>query len=320
MHSTDTVKTRLQGQLTARSEKYQGMAQAYRTILKEEGVRGLYGGFTAAVIGSLLSHGVYFAAYEAIKRELISSGLNPEASYFIAGGLGDVAASVFYVPSEVLKTRLQLQGHYNNPHSLSAHNYRSTFHASTTILEKRGIAGMYHGWGATLIRDVPFTAIQFTLYETLKSFFVHTHCDDDPLKLTTWHDMASGGISGVVAGCVTTPLDVIKTYLMTQRRLPPRTTFIESTEPSSIPKSTDQLTHRLVSKLGSTSFVLPAKPTPNNAPTYAGVISAGRGIYGRAGISGLFSGVGPRMLWTGMQSTAMFMLYELMLGFYRQLE
>ncbi|EGF80399.1 hypothetical protein BATDEDRAFT_11642, partial [Batrachochytrium dendrobatidis JAM81] len=292
MHSTDTVKTRLQGQLTARSEKYQGMAQAYRTILKEEGVRGLYGGFTAAVIGSLLSHGVYFAAYEAIKRELISSGLNPEASYFIAGGLGDVAASVFYVPSEVLKTRLQLQGHYNNPHSLSAHNYRSTFHASTTILEKRGIAGMYHGWGATLIRDVPFTAIQFTLYETLKSFFVHTHCDDDPLKLTTWHDMASGGISGVVAGCVTTPLDVIKTYLMTQR----------------------------LSKLGSTSFVLPAKPTPNNAPTYAGVISAGRGIYGRAGISGLFSGVGPRMLWTGMQSTAMFMLYELMLGFYRQLE
>lgn len=49
----DTVKTRLQGQPHSRVQKYTSMIQAYKTILKQEGVmRGLYAGVTPAMIGS----------------------------------------------------------------------------------------------------------------------------------------------------------------------------------------------------------------------------------------------------------------------------
>lgn len=49
------------------------------------------------------------------------------------GFLGDLFASVIYVPSEVLKTRLQLQGRYNNPHFNSGYNYRGTIDAARTV-------------------------------------------------------------------------------------------------------------------------------------------------------------------------------------------
>nr|KAJ3420608.1 hypothetical protein HK105_005477 [Polyrhizophydium stewartii] len=307
----DTVKTRLQGQLTARSEKYQGMTQAFRTILREEGVRGLYGGFVAAATGSLLSHAAYFASYEILKAELINSGLNPGASYFLAGGAGDIVASVLYVPSEVLKTRLQLQGHFNNPYSLSAHNYRGTFDALSTTLQKRGIRGLYHGWGATLLRDVPFTAIQFTLYETLKASIVKHRLNGDASNLTAQHDMFAGGVAGVVAGAVTTPMDVIKTYLQTQRRQAPRASFLEALTPIE-PAPADHATSA-PSRVSRPLAATPQTSAATQAPTYNSVLAAARGIYARSGVSGLFSGVGPRMLWTGMQSTLMFVLYEMLL-------
>lgn len=129
----DTLKTRMQGQLTSKSTKYTGIYPSLTLLFKEEGIRGFFGGFTASLIGSCFSTTVYFGLYETFKRDFIKKGLNQEVSFFVAGGLADTVASVFYVPSEVLKTRLQLQGRYNNPHSLSAHNYRNTYDAFMSV-------------------------------------------------------------------------------------------------------------------------------------------------------------------------------------------
>jgi hypothetical protein len=93
----------MQGQLTAKSFKYTGMLPSLRVIMKEEGIRGLFGGFTASMLGSISATTMYFGFYEYIKRNMVSNGINPTASYFVAGGFADMAASVFYVPSEVEK-------------------------------------------------------------------------------------------------------------------------------------------------------------------------------------------------------------------------
>jgi hypothetical protein len=141
LHGMDTLKTRMQGQMTTKSTKYSGIASSLRIIIKEEGIRGLFGGFTASIVGSLFSTTFYFGFYELSKQKLKEAGINPTVSYFIAGnfvllgGLADTVASAAYVPSEVLKTRLQLQGRYNNPHSLSAHNYKNTIDAIQSVID-----------------------------------------------------------------------------------------------------------------------------------------------------------------------------------------
>ncbi|RKO84408.1 hypothetical protein BDK51DRAFT_52675 [Blyttiomyces helicus] len=61
------------------------------------------------------------------------------------------------------------------------------------------------------MRDVPHTALQFTFYgstQTLKNWFARSDTDT-PRRLTIVHDMVAGGSAGLLAGFLTTPLDVV---------------------------------------------------------------------------------------------------------------
>lgn len=57
---------------------------------------------------------------------------------------------------------------------------------------------------------VPFTAVQFSVYEELKRLL-----NPSGVYSPTTH-VISGGIAGAVGAAVTTPLDVCKTLLQTQ--------------------------------------------------------------------------------------------------------
>ena len=141
------------------------------------------------------------------------------------------------------------------------------------------MGGIYHGLGATLLRDVPFTAIQFTTYETIKAWILSTHH-----QLSFAQELVTGAFAGILAGALTTPIDVVKTYLQTQSKRHRRQEFVR----------------------------LDGIPL---APHYAGIKSATFGIYGRSGWTGLFRGIGTRCAWTGAQSMLMFVLYESLLSF-----
>jgi hypothetical protein len=118
MHSLDTVKTRQQGDPHL-PPKYTSMGNSYYTILRQEGVRrGLYGGVAPAFLGSFGGTVIFFGCYEWSKRFMVDHGVTPAVAYFASGFIADLAASPLYVPTEVLKTRLQLQGRYNNPYFL----------------------------------------------------------------------------------------------------------------------------------------------------------------------------------------------------------
>ncbi|OZJ03057.1 hypothetical protein BZG36_03776 [Bifiguratus adelaidae] len=294
MHSVDTVKTRLQGQPTPYNlaPKYTSMLQTFRTILQEEGVRsGLYGGVTPAILGSLPSTVIYFGTYEYTKRNLTDAGSPEVLAHLAAGSMGDLAASVVYVPSEVLKTRMQLQGRYNNPHFMSGYNYQGTWHA---IKMAKGWASLYHGYLATLVRDVPFSALQFAFYEQFKKLAIRRHTDaDQPLTLV--EEIITGSMAGGIAGAITTPLDVVKTLLQTQKRKPLSTheDFTLSRHPS--------------------FMSLP----PSKLPT--GIISGLINNFKQQGLSGLFRGLGPRVSWTSLQSAIMFMIYEQVLELEKRL-
>lgn len=108
MHSIDTVKTRQQGSAHPSSSSLPAL---YTHIYRTEGLRrGLYAGVTPAFWGSFPGTIIFFGTYEYSKRALLDGGCNSTLSYLASGFLADLAASVVYVPSEVLKTRLQLQG------------------------------------------------------------------------------------------------------------------------------------------------------------------------------------------------------------------
>lgn len=273
MHSLDTVKTRQQG--LSHVKQYKSMVHAYTTIFKTEGFfRGLYGGYLPAIIGSFPLTAAFFGTYEFSKRKMISEyGFNENVAYFLAGVLGDLASSVFYVPLEVLKTRLQLQGKYNNPFTKgSGYNYRGLSDAISHIAKYEGMNTFVFGFKETLIRDLPFSALQFAFYERFRQIAIYYNQSAElPVSL----ELGTGAAAGSLAGILTTPLDVIKTRIQTAN--------------------------------DATGSLQLTKASSNST------LGAIRSIIKNEGIQGAFSGVGPRCIWTGVQSSIMLLLYQVTL-------
>ncbi|MCJ1474542.1 hypothetical protein MMC13_003200 [Lambiella insularis] len=326
MHSLDTVKTRQQGD-THSPARYTSMSSSYATIFRQEGFgRGLYSGVTPAFLGSFPGTIIFFGTYEYSKRHLIDSGVHHSLAYLAGGFIADFAASFVYVPSEVLKTRLQLQGRYNNPFFSSGYNYRSTLDAARTIIRREGISALFYGYKATIFRDLPFSALQFAFYEQEQTWakeWVGTR--DIGLGL----EILTGATAGGMAGVLTCPLDVVKTRIQTQinpseggiafanatkLQVQAATTLqnrlnVQSDAPSLPIKKSAQQRRHISTSSPSTSV---RKPGSVNLDT-SSVITGLKLLYKTEGIAGWFRGVGPRAVWTSVQSGTMLVLYQALL-------
>jgi len=88
---------------------------------------------------------------------------------------------------------------------------RSSFSTLKIVLRTQGLHGLYQGFGITVMREIPFTSLQFPLYEFLK----HQLSIKVGRKPLYAHEAAlCGSIAGGVAAALTTPLDVLKTRVM----------------------------------------------------------------------------------------------------------
>ncbi|KAK9815798.1 hypothetical protein WJX72_009672 [[Myrmecia] bisecta] len=86
------------------------------------------------------------------------------------------------------------------------------------------IRSMYTGVGATLARDVPFSAIYWGLLEPIRSSLTPTDGRHIPHSETLGINFLAGCIGGAAAAAITTPLDVVKTRVQLtenqHRRMP----------------------------------------------------------------------------------------------------
>lgn len=181
----DTIKTRLQSQ--------QG-------FYKAGGFRGIYAGVPSAAVGSFPNAAAFFVTYESIKSLLGAATAPPMApvTHMLAASLGEIVACLIRVPTEVVKQRTQACPSSN------------TYQVLLATLREEGFRGLYRGYGSTVLREIPFSLVQFPLWEYLKSLWSwrqgHT--------LYSWQAAVCGAFAGGVAAFVTTPLDVAKTRIM----------------------------------------------------------------------------------------------------------
>jgi solute carrier family 25 S-adenosylmethionine transporter 26 len=204
LYPLDTLKTRLQSPVG---------------FLKAGGFSGIYAGVGSAIVGSAPGAALFFVTYESTKTFLSSRRIDsdgrqkwsPAAEHMIAASLGEVAACAVRVPTEVVKQRAQ------------AKQYPSSLSALTSILSQRRDIGptgvwreLYRGWSITIFREVPFTVIQFPLWESMKAWRLRNpkYAGQKDAQINAVESGLLGSLAGGVAASATTPLDVLKTRMM----------------------------------------------------------------------------------------------------------
>ena len=80
------------------------MSELIKKVFEEEGILGFYSGVTPLCVGSFISYGVYFSAYEFLKRffekrfQLKQTDLKSYIiTSFIAGCMTSVATNPFWI-------------------------------------------------------------------------------------------------------------------------------------------------------------------------------------------------------------------------------
>jgi len=187
----DIVKLRLQ--VTESSKPWRSF-RSFRIlggIVKYEGLRGLYQGWTPAVLGSAISWGGYFFLYENFKRRLVeyklsqqnvpllsplgtkttieaSTVLNSVDNFVLACAAGAVMVALTN-PVWLIKTRMQLQMRKaSEQHQIRP--YTNMVDAFATIVREEGALALYKGSGPALLLT-SHGGVQFVVYEYLRKNF-----------------------------------------------------------------------------------------------------------------------------------------------------
>ncbi|OMJ28290.1 Calcium-binding mitochondrial carrier protein [Smittium culicis] len=237
VYPIDLVKTRMQNQRTSvvGQALYKNGIDCFRKVIANEGFMGLYRGLGPQLIGVAPEKAIKLTVNDYIRKKLTdpNSGKISKLSEVIAGASAGMCQVVFTNPLEIVKIQLQVQGELIKASNITTARLAGSAATATTassaassaqpivrmgavaIVKELGLLGLYKGVGACLLRDIPFSAIYFPAYASLKrDVFL-----ESPSKELKMHELLlAGAIAGIPAAYITTPADVIKTRLQVKPR------------------------------------------------------------------------------------------------------
>ena len=237
--------------------------------------------------------------------------LSPIPATAISAIIGDLASSVIKVPREVVTSRLQT-GYYNSTTNAAASvNGNQGINAGyvfRAVLREEGVRGLFRGFWSTTARDCPFMVILFTTYENFKAYHtrtLRTQITSDPnyiasspveVKIPAMTSTLFGGISGFLAGYFTTPMDVIRTRIMTFKKtaVPPSSAHLAAVQDLSMTGISKRMYRQAISEANGGQGVIRS-------------VRVGASMY-----KTFFVGAIPRSLWWFCVCSIFFSTYEVM--------
>lgn len=167
----ELVKIRLQLQnvshanLREAAASHKGPVSVAKSILKTEGIKGIYRGFVITVLRDAPAHGVYFWTYEYMREQFHpgcrKNGQENLRTMLTAGGLAGVASWLCCYPLDVVKTRLQAQ----TPSSSSPLKYKGILDCFRRSVKEEGYCVLWRGLGTAVARAFVVNGAVFAAYE-----------------------------------------------------------------------------------------------------------------------------------------------------------
>ncbi|CAF2093493.1 unnamed protein product [Brassica napus] len=211
---------RITGSATVCSDhQYKGTLDVFIKIIRQEGFSRLWRGTNASLALAVPTVGIYMPFYDYFRNvmEDFTAEKSPSLTPYVplvAGTIARSLACISIYPVELARTRMQafkgtqrgvkLPGVWKtlveavNPvkgSSSNGQNYRM----------------LWTGLGAQLARDVPFSAICWSILEPTRRSILSFVGEEPRAGSIIGANFTAGFVAGAVAGAATCPLDVAKT-------------------------------------------------------------------------------------------------------------
>jgi hypothetical protein len=188
---------------------FRGMAHTINDIYKQEGFQGFYRGGSFALLKGAMGYVFFFTGLENIRgwtqqffqNKHVSPFTKTMINFFNASA-ARVLTTVLLNPIVILKTRCEVLGSQNG----------SMSQAFSSFYRQNGLRGFMSGLVPTLMKDVPYSGLQYSFYRALLDMLGYKKTKEekqaDPynkLKVST-----AAFMSAVGAIMLTYPFDNIR--------------------------------------------------------------------------------------------------------------
>ncbi|KAI9822072.1 MAG: hypothetical protein M1826_000580 [Phylliscum demangeonii] len=226
----DTIKVRLQSQPDTRPLRYQGPLDCIRQSFREGGMRGLYRGVSAPLVGAAIETSSLFFSYR-IAKELLQSTFYPSAplpfsGLLVAGAASGALTSLVLTPIELVKCQMQVPpGPLPSPRA-----QMGPLAIIRSIHRHHGLPGFWRGQMGTLVRETGGSTAWFGSYEAMSAFFRSRSRSRSRSEsrsagpLALHQQLAAGAVAGVSYSFLFFPADTIKSCLQTDDLAAPAST------------------------------------------------------------------------------------------------
>jgi len=215
-HPLDLIKVRMQiqgeavvGEAAVQKLSPVGMGLS---IVKTQGVQGLFKGLTASLLRQGVYSGTRFGAYDVIKKMMGATPEKPLPVYLkvpaamLAGAIGATVGN----PADLSMVRMQADGKLPPE---QRRNYRNAADAIIRVSKEEGVLALWTGVRATVNRAVIVTVGQIAAYDQCKQMLLTTDYFSDTIGT---HFTASF-MAAFISSAISHPVDLAKTRLMNMK-------------------------------------------------------------------------------------------------------
>jgi len=169
---TDVVKVQMQAEGKVPVPRYRNTYDAFSTIWKKEGIRGLYKGALPTTQRAFVISGAMMPTYDHTKHYIIEKGWVSEdsiLSHVISGMTAGFVMATATSPIDVVKTRIMNQKLASQTgQTVGGHIYTGSLDCFVRTMKAEGPLGFYKGFVPNFLRLGPHTLLSFVVYEQLR--------------------------------------------------------------------------------------------------------------------------------------------------------
>lgn len=199
----ELAKTKMQ---SADADKSASLPCTLADIVKERGVKGLWSGCGSTVFGSAPEAALQLSLHNTLISLLMvafgtagSEAGIPLGWQCVAGALAGASTLAVTNPMEIVRLRASV-------------NHEET---ALEALQKVGFGGLFKGYRATWLRDIPFGALYFPLYCNAKILVSQIAASHGEIATGAEEAVFAGLFAGLVSSFLTVPCDTVKTRVQT---------------------------------------------------------------------------------------------------------